>query len=249
MPGIGRLNEMGTTNTVTVNVGSLLRFYDEDREVRRHSNAIKMVAGEELGFALLIEYFRRVGVTAKLLTRPCTTGSSKGSRLDGWIEATSPETSTCTYYQVEVKSWSIHGVGGDSKPLSLAAKDDELAAYKKRLWNSYWANGQFVAPNLNKVLTPMRGELSWALVEPLACVWSALHPEGKQEELFSVPLISHSRFQRVWVFSMSSFLRNIVHREPQIALNLPCTAARMRWLNTLFTLSPDAQQLIPADPP
>src|SRR5687767_14506054 len=103
---------MQPVGKITVNVESLLSFYDENREVGRHSNAIKTLAGEELGFALLIEYFNRIGVSAKLLNRTCNTGNAKGSRLDGWIEAKSVSLPTI-YYQVEVKSWSIHGVGGD----------------------------------------------------------------------------------------------------------------------------------------
>ena len=109
---------MESISKITINIKELLSFYDENREMGRHSNAIKTLAGEELGFGLLMEYFRRIGVTAKLLERPCTSGSPKGPRLDGWIEAAG-EYST-TYYQVEVKSWSIHGVGGDSTPLPLA---------------------------------------------------------------------------------------------------------------------------------
>jgi hypothetical protein len=37
---------------------------------------IRTLAGEELGFALSIEYSRRIRVTAKLLERPCATGSA-----------------------------------------------------------------------------------------------------------------------------------------------------------------------------
>lgn len=232
---------MESISKITINVRALLSFYDENRKVRRHSNAIKALAGEELGFALLIEYFRRIGVTAKLLERPCTTGSPKGSRLDGWIEATGP--SSTTYYQVEVKSWSIHGVGGDSTPLPLAVTDDQLAAYKIRLWNSYWSNGQFKEPGLNKVLIPMKRDPAWTIVEPLACVWSAMHPEGKQDEFFSVPLIGHVSFQRVWGFSMSAFLRNIVDTEPTLTLYLPSTVIRMGLLATLFTISADAEPI------
>jgi hypothetical protein len=72
---------MQPIDKITVNVEALLSFYDENREVRRHSNAIKTLAGEELGFALLIEHLRRIGVTAELLDRSCTTGKPKGSRL------------------------------------------------------------------------------------------------------------------------------------------------------------------------
>jgi len=145
---------MQPIDKITVNLEALLPFYDENLEVSRHSNAIKTLAGEELGFALLIEHFRRIDVTAMLLNRTCNTGNRKGSRLDGWIEAKRISSATCTYYQVEVKSWSIHGVGGDSTPLPLTASAEELATYKKRLWSHYWSNGQLTEPALNKVLIP-----------------------------------------------------------------------------------------------
>jgi len=216
-----------------VNVKQLLSFYDENRQMQPHSNAIKTLAGEELGFALVIEYFKRVGVTAKLLNRRCNVGSRSGSRLDGWLETTSSSSATITYYQVEVKSWSIHGVGGDCTTLGLASTSDEVVAYKKRLWTSYWSNGSFIEPQLNKVLKRMRADPTWVQVEPLAVVWSAMHPEGKRDEFFSVPLSGHT-FPRISVFSMSSFLRNIVQVEPELLLHLPSTAKRIRLLNTLF---------------
>ncbi len=236
---LGRLIlKLETIDKITVNVVALLSFYDENREARRHSNAIKTLAGEELGFALLIEYFRRTGVQATLLNRTCTTGNPKGFLLDGWIEARDVSSET-THYQVEVKSWSMHGVGGDSTPLPVTVTADELAAYKKRQWVRYWSNGQFIEPGLNKVLTPMKRDPTWTVVEPLACVWSAMHPEGKRDAFFSVAINGPSTFQRVWVFSMSSFLRNIIQGEPQLTLRLPSTAIRINWLRTIFNFSAD----------
>jgi hypothetical protein len=142
--------------------------------------------------------------------------------------------SATTHYQVEVKSWSIHGVGGNNKQLPLEAQGFEVADYKKQLWGQYWSNGQFTERALNKVLTPMKPDPTWSLVEPIACVWTAMHPEGKEEEFFCAEP-EQSRFKRVWVFSMSSFLRNIVHSEPQFPLHLPKTALRINWLRTLFS--------------
>ena len=45
---------MQPIDKITVNVESLISFYDENRDVGRHSNAIKTLAGEELAFALLL---------------------------------------------------------------------------------------------------------------------------------------------------------------------------------------------------
>lgn len=225
-----------------VNIKELISFYDEDRSVRSHSNAIKTLAGEELGFSLLLEHFRREGVTAELLDIPCTTGQRKGPWLDGWIRIVNPSPNTDTYYQVEVKSWSFHGLGG-ARPLRVNCTSDELEEFKRRTWNTYWSDEGFIAKGLNKVLTPMKPPQSGVTVEPLACVWAALHPDGKQEAFFNVPLERHEYFQRIWVFSMSSFLRNLLNsmEGDWLTLDMTLTHQRILWLQKLFSLEGTAQ--------
>ena len=86
-------------NPIKVDIQKLIKFYDEDSSVQPHSNAIKTLAGEELGFALLMEYFNRQKLTVDYLGGPCTTGNRKGPRLDGWLKA-SGDDGEVVYYQL-----------------------------------------------------------------------------------------------------------------------------------------------------
>ena len=216
-----------------IDVNSILEFFDENRTVSKHSNAIKTVAGEEFMFALLFEYFRRANIEAELICRSCTTGRQRGPRLDGWVKAQGKNEAEPTYYQVEVKLWSAHGVGGGARFFN---PNDDLAEFKKRLWETYWdqENERFSDPVLNKVLTPMACPIAEGKIEPLACLWSPVHPEGKVEPYFHRSLTPSTPFNRVWVFSASSFLRQIRDHEPTLEMQLPEVAERIRWLNQIF---------------
>ena len=72
-------------------------------------------------------------------------------------------------------------------------------------------------------------------VEPLACYWDAMHPDGAGEPLFSVP-VPDSHFTRVWVFSMSAYLRELLASGvAHIEIEMPDTAARIDWLDRLMS--------------
>lgn len=45
---------------IEINIGNLIKFYDEDEKASKHSNAIKAVAGEELCLMLAVEYLGKV---------------------------------------------------------------------------------------------------------------------------------------------------------------------------------------------
>lgn len=216
---------------ILVDVHELLAFYDEESGARPHSNAIKTLAGEELGIALLIDYFRKCNAKAELLRQPCTTGKQKGPRLDGWLKVNDQENEI--YYQVEVKAWSFHGFGG-GRPLKVHCTAQELSEAKRSAWAEYWVDDRFRYPALSKVLTPMTCPVRHANVEPLACLWAAMHPNGEGDPLFSVLLNSSTTFRRLWVFSMSAFLRSL--NQPTLCLYLPKTQERLRWLERLFRI-------------
>lgn len=211
-----------------INRPELIAFFDERSELRRHATAIKAVFGEELGLLLLVEFFRRDNQEAKILEERCTTGKSKGPRLDGWVQVTNTASVT-TCYQVEVKTWSAQSFGG--RPLSLAASPSELANFKKERWTAYWSGHHFYNEVLNKVLTRMNPPSRCTKVYPLACLWDAVHPTGDREPFFEVPL-QGAEFEKVFVFSMSAFLRNL--DEPMLDLELPCATERLRLLKEIF---------------
>lgn len=100
-----------TSSPINVNVGDLLAFFDEEAKgSSRHASAIVGVAGEDLGAALLVDYFRSQGVVAEILPERCTQGTKKGYRLDRWILTHAPAGDVL--YQVEIKNWSAHAIGG-----------------------------------------------------------------------------------------------------------------------------------------
>lgn len=211
-----------------INRRELITFFDERSELRRHATAIKAVFGEELGLLLLVEFFRRENQEAKILEERCTTGRFKGPRLDGWVQVTN-SASVTTCYQVEVKTWSAHSFGG--RQLSLAASPSELANFKIERWSTYWNGHHFIPQELNKVLTRMNPPPRCTKVYPLACLWDAVHPTGNPEPFFEVPL-QGAEFEKVFVFSMSAFLRCL--DEAMINLELPCASERLRVLKEIF---------------
>jgi hypothetical protein len=211
---------------VRVDVRELLAFYDAREDARPYASAIKGLFGEELGFALLCEHFRREGGVAERLDLPCTTGARIGPRLDGWLKVV--RAGTTTLYQVEVKTWAMHSFGGAA--LAVDATTGETEDFMRRTWQQYWTGNDFADKPLKKVLTPMKPPTGEHTVEPLACLWAAMSPNG-QDAFFSVP-IQDGSFPRVYVFSMSSFLRQLA--EPFLVLGLPSLNARLGHLRAIF---------------
>lgn len=211
-----------------VNRRELLSFFDEDDRAHTHANAIKAVAGEELGLALLLRYFKESGRQATRLTVPCTTGSRKGHRLDAWvrtIDDTGP-----LLYQVEVKTWSLHSFGG--APLAVDCSSDIIREYKLSQWKVYFHPDRgFVDKELQKVFEPMRSPEPDTRVEPLACLWVAVHDQGSDEPFFRLPA-PFSPFGAINVFSMSAYLHNL--SDTHIDLDLPDTQTRLDYLSRLF---------------
>ena len=218
-----------------VNCREILRFFDEDTEARSHSNSIKTLAGEELGLALLLHYLNSRHLEACILSRKCNQGR-RGRRLDAWVMV--QQETEQVYYQIEVKSWSFHGiVEKDQDALPVNVSTTVRQDYARRMWSSYWnpSAGTFRAEQLQKVLLPMNPQKEWVKVLPLACLWMVLHPIGSDDAFFSVRLPSSSHFKEVHVFSQSAYLRNLVSSGVStIELQLPLVAQRMTYLHRIF---------------
>ena len=136
-------------------------------------------------------------------------------------------------FQVEVKNWSAHAIGG--KRLCRGASSQEIAEYKRQRWRHEWCDSTgFRAKTLQKLLKRMQRPLNLP-VGPLACMWTALHPEGKSESFFSreipVALRGEEGFKRVWFFSMSAYLRSLACED--VVIEMPDTAKRLQWLSKL----------------
>jgi len=212
---------------VSVDIEELITFNDDSAEVAAHASAVKAIAGEELGLAFLKEYFRRQDAGVEILPERCTSGERKGVRLDAWLKLTVGLATKL--YQVEVKSWSYHSLGG--RRLAHSASASNLKDFKIERWKRYWDGTAFKDKELNKVLTPMRSPLHGVPVEPLACLWDAVHPSGADDPFFTVALPS-GPFSQVSVFSVSGFLRGL--RLRRIELDLPGIHARLGWLAKIF---------------
>ena len=226
------------THEVLVNVRELLSFFDEEAKgSSRHASAIVGVAGEDLGAALLAKYLRSENIFAEILADSCTQGTKTGRRLDRWVFTRAPSGSE-TLYQVEIKNWSAHAIGG--RKLAISVSPSDLQAYKIERWSKEWSGTTFRKEQVLKVLTPMKPprRIASPTVEPLVCFWTALHPEGAESPFFSVPLTEDPHFQRVSVFSMSSYLRSLP--DASITLDMPQVAIRRDWLTRLFPEEPRA---------
>ena len=228
-----------------VNVRGLLEFFDEKVDgSQKHATAIVSVCGEDLGCGLLKHYFEARDASVKVDVRPepCTTGKQKGPRLDRWVRVTGASElgAPDVLFQVEVKNWSAHAIGG--RELRRDPTAEEIADYKKERWTREWGDKEWgdaegiKTPSLMKVVERMAPPpgLAHLHVETMACMWTALHPTGAAECLFSVPLPEMQRrdFARVWFFSMSSYLRSLT--DERIRIYMPDATKRMGWLDQLF---------------
>jgi len=170
--------EVTQSNMVSINRRALLRFFDEVPEDScGHATAVVAIAGEELGLALLLDYFSKTATPAKKLEGSCSQGRKRGHRLDAWVERGS------TLYQVEVKNWSAHSIGGT--PLRADASPQELSNFRMARWNEVWVNGTLDDASATKVLERMRSPRRGANVEPLIVFWVAMLKEGKPYPFFT----------------------------------------------------------------
>lgn len=224
------------SDELVVSPEALLDFFDADVHAGQHANAIKLLAGEELGLALLCHYLKSRNDEAELLPQRCNSGRKRGPRLDGWVRHRPNGSSQDLHYQVEVKTWSIHGVGGNKTAVPRTASASVLEEVSKRMWHEhYWDETRelFRPPALGKVLEEMNPIAAGARQLPLACLWDLMHPSGEKQPFFHVPLRDCRCAKELWVFSMSRYLRGLPEGT-LVVLYLPKLAARLRYLMALF---------------
>ena len=213
-----------------VDLSELLRFFDEVPEGSQgDATAVAQILGEDLGIALTLRALAERFGDSCIVARKCTTGKRKGPRLDAWLRATID--GHPTLLQTEIKMWSAHAIGGQKLPINAPALD--VIQFSKERWRLRWNGQRFRLDALQKVLRPMRPPTE-EKVEPLACMWEpilATHID-KIEPLFSVP-VHTERFNRVWVFSMSNYIR--VLERKIVTLDLPRAQRRLEWLSSFVS--------------
>ena len=219
-------------------IENLLRYFDDPlpgEKGKGDATALVALLGEDLASALFVQYLRDTWGPAEFLTNRCTTGNRKGPRLDGWIRITRHGESRLL--QVEIKSWSAHAIGGRNLPLS--ASPEQLRAHKLQRWGAEWNGHTFKKKQARKVLEPMQPPMALP-VEPAICYWDALHPSGLDDSFFEIPL-ENEAFGRVWVFSVSAYLR--ATRAHELDLDMPNAERRielLRWISPSQLKAADA---------
>jgi hypothetical protein len=240
------------TASITFEVRQLIEFYDhEDKEGNaRHASAITGVLGESLGIGLLQHYLREQGFTTSVAdTTPKTTVPQTNCRnrrrwLDFWLFAV--KGSERHLYQVEVKNWSVHSLGGSE--LSVDADPDAVADYARHRWRELVAADGSIRPaNLAKVLlTGYELPPDWPgqptpAATPLACLWTVLHPEGDPLPSFTCDMrrpdaVAADEAVSCRFFSMSAYLRQLLRaNHEKIDLELPLLKARLALIGQLLS--------------
>ncbi len=232
------MNQDNLSSIIRLPISLLLEFFDEAPDYGKgHATAITAVLGEELGAGLLVDHFRGKNMKAEVLGLPCTQGTTSGKRLDRWIRVTKGRQTV--YYQVEIKNWSATAIGG--RRIAINASSSQLREHKRERWSKEWSGQLFIKEAVQKVLTPMKPPVIGAEVEPLVCFWDAMHPTGKAEAIFSIP-VNGGRFPRVWIFSMSAYLRTLLKAGQEfVEIDAPAAKARLRLLNRLLNQHPNIE--------
>jgi len=219
------------SSIIRLSIIQAIQFYDAPpKRNRGQTTAITAVIGEDLGAGLLINYYRRQGCQAETLPDNVTPGTNKGSRLDRWVIVTKGK--QVTHYQVEIKNWGAAAIGG--RRIAIDADARTLKQHKIERWSKEWNGQGFIKAGVQKVLIPMKPPEGARHIEPLVCFWDAMHPSGGNSPLFSVKL-ENQHFKRVWIFSMSSYLRTLMKSgKTYLQIDAPDIVARLDWLSLLI---------------
>lgn len=189
---------------------ALINFFDVvDKDSKKQASAINAVLGEDLGVELLVRYLASTKKYQSVvaLDQPVGTGKQKGPRLDKWVVC-EKKSKRGIIYQVEIKNWSGHSIGGRRIPAS--ADEKYLRSHRKTRWlDLFDANKQHLKhSNAKKVLVKMRPPAGYEtfVQRPLICFWDAIHPHGKEDAFFS-QTVRCTDFKKLAVFSMSNYVR------------------------------------------
>ena len=226
---------------VIVNVPEIIKFFDvKDDYSKTHSASVVAVAGEDLAAACFKKYLEETepGTTVCIRWEDKVPKICGGRyKLDRWIVVDRPNCDR-QVFQTEIKHWSAHSSGG--KCISPDASPEELQNHKHDRWSKQWnPNKQSLKDKHHaKVLMPTKpppGDLKGSCILPLIIYWAPMLPECKPDKpLFSVRTNSECSFKELWVFSISSYLRCIVGKQPKICLKMPTAAKRLQILKDLF---------------
>jgi hypothetical protein len=226
-----------------INRKALIEFFDTNKETNKsHSSSINAVCGEDLAVGLLKHFFEKNNkVCEDISTRvgvPKQAGVSRGKWLDNWllVKKHSPST-TVELYQVEIKNWSAHSLGGEE--LALNADGAELTEFKSQYWTKCWdeTTEWFKEESVNKVFLNMKRPKGYEEhdVKRLICFWSAVSSNpGENDDYFFQGTAKTKDDVKIpfHVFSLSGYLRTL--ESDSIDLDLPKIAKRLGVLGAIF---------------
>ena len=229
--------------TKTLNLRELLNFYDyKVKNSVTHASAINAVLGEDLAVSLLTHYFNNNGYEVLEVLQPCTLGTQRGTRLDRWFVI--KQNNETIFFQVEIKNWSAHSVGGKAVNELESEDDNYMSEFRNKRWKFQFNISKKVPSQkeTHKVLTKMR----WLEInnnqqykynddshKALLCFWEPLHDEGKLEALFEVDVNSES-FKKLTIFSMSNYVTQLLKTTQTLNVEMKNADARIDWLKKIY---------------
>lgn len=222
--------------TKNLDLSALLDFYDYHVEKSKtHATAINAVLGEDLAIFLMTHYFEHDGYKVSL-KKPCTQGGARGHRLDIWFAL--EKENKKDIFQVEIKNWSAHSVGGIRVDKDFT--EDSMVSHRKRVWKKRFNVERKVPAEKasEKVLTKMKIHddfIEYQEHKALLCFWEPMHPEGKPDAFFEVPVNSES-FAVMSVFSMSNYVSILLGQDIRtLEVEMKEADARVDWLQKLYS--------------
>ena len=136
---------------------------------------------------------------------------------DAWVLKDDAE-----LFQVEVKNWSSHSLGGYS--LREDCSKEQLAAFAEERWKKYFVDNESLPAEISKILVTMKppAEFKKMRISKLIGFWFPIWNSDGQP--FSVKVLK-SDF--VNVFSASAYLRALPADLTTLELALPRAEARL----------------------
>lgn len=227
-----------------INIIKCLEFLDNP-SVRGHASAIVGMIGEELNACAFKHYIDNNGGKAKILcddnSKPlCVTpGTSKGKRLDRWIEV--DKGGNKTLFQCEIKNWSATAIGG--KFLAVDADEEET----KKVTNNYWSHqmktefsNEKYPSGVTKVFGKMKLPKEYSKTQPLLIYWMPISKSDRLDPFFNVSIKSFNNsaikteFEKLHIFSVSLYFRKLLKNKIKtINFDMPASEYRIGILKSM----------------
>ncbi|MCX7069880.1 MAG: hypothetical protein NTW01_02640 [Gammaproteobacteria bacterium] len=218
-------------STIRFDREALLHFYDDTRTAffdslnpKGHVSGITGLIGEELLLGLLCRYLRTCHGLNDVQILPDVPRQHLPDRkkLDGWIASQSCR----RLFQVEVKNWSAHSLGGRS--VSASAGEEALKRESRTRWNEYFGEDNLLPASARKVLLEFDrpDEQKDFEVQPVLCFW---HPIA-EKDCASMSTIKREN-KALQVFSGSNFLRAL--QDEFVEIDSPRLEQRLQLLHRL----------------